>query len=54
MKGLPNKPFISDRAQLEQDVDRILQKISDEGYENLTDDERATLQKASDQKQEKD
>jgi hypothetical protein len=35
------------RADLEKEVDRILDKISEQGYEALSDEEKETLQRAS-------
>ena len=46
-----NRPFklnLSNRAALRQEVDRILDKITQEGFGSLTDEERAILDQAKD------
>jgi membrane associated rhomboid family serine protease len=45
------KPRTSVDLQRESDVDLILDKISREGFQSLTDDEREVLRKASEKKQ---
>jgi hypothetical protein len=46
-----NRPFklnLSNRAALRQEVDRILDKITQEGFGALTDEERSILDQAKD------
>jgi membrane associated rhomboid family serine protease len=44
---VPGGSGIDDERELEREVDRILSKISEQGLDSLTDDERETLERAS-------